>query len=379
MISPGGPLNVDEREIPFSIAAASVNGLKALPAWRWPCEARLNWRRSPLGTSTAIARIFERVVDGRRLRQAGEERRLRQAELARAPGEVRLRGGLDPVGVVAVVDLVQVRREDAVPRPGGREPEREAGLPQLALERALVVPDVEVPDELLRDRRAALGEGALLEVGDSRSQDALVVETTVLVEALILDRDGRLRDPVRHLAELQRLPVARGGDRAEQRAVGGEDERVLADPQRAESVEGARRLDGLGAAERGRDDAPADDDERQDEQREREAVRQPVRLLAPPQAPAADARRQVVVARRRRPPAVPAVAVRRPEPVSARAVRRDDGRRRRLRAAAAGRAPAPAEVRIRGAPLLVREDPAAPALALGARKRPAEPDVQGAR
>src|SRR5205823_6056296 len=32
MSSPGGPLNVDESEMPFSIAAASVNGLKALPA-----------------------------------------------------------------------------------------------------------------------------------------------------------------------------------------------------------------------------------------------------------------------------------------------------------------------------------------------------------
>src|ERR687886_2579030 len=58
MSSPGGPLNVDESEIPFSIAAARVKGLKALPAWRRPCDARLNWRRSPLGTWTAIALIF---------------------------------------------------------------------------------------------------------------------------------------------------------------------------------------------------------------------------------------------------------------------------------------------------------------------------------
>ena len=54
----GGPLKVESSEIPWLTAVASTNGLKALPACRWPWEARLNWRRSPLGTSTSIARIF---------------------------------------------------------------------------------------------------------------------------------------------------------------------------------------------------------------------------------------------------------------------------------------------------------------------------------
>src|SRR5205807_10512028 len=44
---------------------------------------------------------YERVVDRRRLRQAGEERRLVERERTSFLGEVRLRGGLDPILVVA--------------------------------------------------------------------------------------------------------------------------------------------------------------------------------------------------------------------------------------------------------------------------------------
>ena len=64
------------------------------------------------------SRIVQRVVVGRSLRQPGEERRLGERQTARRDGEVRLGRGLDPVGVVAVVDVVQVGGED--PRPSTR-------------------------------------------------------------------------------------------------------------------------------------------------------------------------------------------------------------------------------------------------------------------
>ena len=56
------------------------------------------------------------VVDGRSrwvLRQAGQQRRLSQREVARRSVEVGLGGGLHPVGPVAVVDGIQIGRQDA--------------------------------------------------------------------------------------------------------------------------------------------------------------------------------------------------------------------------------------------------------------------------
>ena len=58
-------------------------------------------------------------------------------------------------------------------------------------------PDVHVPDELLADRRAALDDLPGADVGPERTQDADVVDAAVLVEALVLDRHGRLREPRR--------------------------------------------------------------------------------------------------------------------------------------------------------------------------------------
>src|SRR6185437_7411612 len=86
--------------------------------------------------------------------------------------------------------------------------------------------DVEVADELLGDRRAALNDLARAEVPDRRANNPLVVDATVLVEAAILDRDRGLRHPGAHLREGDRLAVLLGGNRAQQRAVRGVDERV---------------------------------------------------------------------------------------------------------------------------------------------------------
>jgi hypothetical protein len=43
MVSSAGPVQIDLSEMRCSIAVARVNGLKALPAWRWAWVARLNW------------------------------------------------------------------------------------------------------------------------------------------------------------------------------------------------------------------------------------------------------------------------------------------------------------------------------------------------
>src|SRR3954451_23057296 len=105
--------------------------------------------------------------------------------------------------MVAVVDGVEVVGEDRALREQALEPERQAGLLELALERSLTVADVEVARELLCDRRAALGRPPGVDVPPRRPRDRLVVERPVLPEAAILDRDGCPRQPPRHLPQLQ--------------------------------------------------------------------------------------------------------------------------------------------------------------------------------
>ena len=157
-------------------------------------------------------RVAQRVVDARRLRQPREQGRLRHRELRRALREVGLRRGLDAVGLVAVEDLVHVGGEDPLLRPALLELHREAGLLQLARDRALLVADVERPRQLLGEGRRALHRLAALQVGERGADDADVVEGAVLVEAAVLDRDRRLGQPRRHLAQRQALAVLLRGD-----------------------------------------------------------------------------------------------------------------------------------------------------------------------
>src|SRR5262249_58744832 len=103
-------------------------------------------------------------------------------------------GRLDPVRVVAVIDGVHVRAEDPVLGSVTGELDRQTRLFDLALERPLPR-DVEVADQLLRDRRAALDQSAGAQVLRRSAKDRLVVDATVLVEAAGLDRDGRLYHP----------------------------------------------------------------------------------------------------------------------------------------------------------------------------------------
>ncbi len=92
-----------------------------------------------------------------------------------------------------VEDLVQIIREDLLARLLLEDLRGETGLLDLARQSPLVVPDVEVPDQLLGDRRAALHDVALRDVLVERAGDALVVEGAVLPEAGVLDRHRGLR------------------------------------------------------------------------------------------------------------------------------------------------------------------------------------------
>ena len=214
------------------------------------------------------ARVVERVVDRRRLRQACEQRRLRQRQLPRMPREVRLRRRFDAVGVVPVVDGVEIAGEDLVLRPAAAQLDRETRFLDLPLEGALA-PRVAVPHELLRDRRPPFDEAACPNVGPhcthvapESAGDADVVDAAVLIEPAVLDRDRRGRQPVRHPLQHDGLPVSLGRDRAEQRAVRRVDEGVLADRGRAERVEVAADRERRPGAEPGEDDDHDECDQR---------------------------------------------------------------------------------------------------------------------
>ena len=176
--------------------------------------------------------VEDRVVVGRRLRQAGQHRRLGQAQLPDRLGEVDPRRRLDadrgaavdrPVG-----GRVQVLAEDFVLRVALRVLDRQLRLDDLAFEVVLGVGDAEVADELLGDRRAALDRFACFEVLDRRPQDRFRVDPAVLVETLVLDRDRRLAQLHRHPPQGDRRARLLGGDDPEFVAVAVVEDRVAA-------------------------------------------------------------------------------------------------------------------------------------------------------
>src|SRR5581483_12288638 len=133
--------------------------------------------------------------------------------------------------------------------------------------------------ELLRDRRAALERLSAQQILPGGTRDPVVVEGAVVPEAAVLDRDRRLRHPLDDVRERERLAVLAGRDRAEQRPVGGEDERVRAEIDRTEVLERAVGLDVTCGAVAAPDD-PGDEHEQQDEEEDEDQRQAPRRLAA---------------------------------------------------------------------------------------------------
>ena len=150
--------------------------------------------------------VADEVVGGRRLGDPGEDGGLGKGQL----GEVRdapvaAGGGGDPVAVVAVEVVVEVRGDDLplalLAREGLREADRLDDLPDLPLvgRGEGRVGQEAVADQLLGDRRAAAGVA-----GDGvhrRRDEAGRVEPGVLPEGLVLDGGGRVDDLARDLVE----------------------------------------------------------------------------------------------------------------------------------------------------------------------------------
>ena len=149
-------------------------------------------------------RVRSRRERGGRGDDPCEHRRLGRGEQLGAPiltrlpaagvlvAEVGARGRLDPVGALAEVDRVQILREDLVLGPVALDLIGERRLAELLEDGAAALGLKRVLDELLGDGRGALGRAAGEQVGGRGARHALDVDAVVLVEAPILDRDGRL-------------------------------------------------------------------------------------------------------------------------------------------------------------------------------------------
>ncbi len=179
-----------------------------------------------------LAGVQDRVVVGGRLRQAGEQRRLLQAQLPDRLGEVDLRSGLDPDRCRSlhrpVGGGVEVLAENLPPRVALGVLVGQLRLDDLALEIPLGIADAEVAHELLGDRRPSLDHLSRLQVLQRRAADALVVDPAVLVEALVLDRHGSQLQALGHAVDRDRLPSFVGVDEAQLAAVPGVEDRVAA-------------------------------------------------------------------------------------------------------------------------------------------------------
>ena len=153
--------------------------------------------------------------------------------------EVGASSGLDPVGLLPEVDVVEVRSEDAVLAPLLVELDGEAALGELPAERLLRA-EVEVAHELLLDRRRALCEPARRDVALQRSDDPEVVDAAVLVEAAVLDGDDRLPHHRTDPPQRDGLAVAARTEQSQMSAVAVEEDARPSGPVRLEAVEAAR-------------------------------------------------------------------------------------------------------------------------------------------
>ena len=210
-----------------------------------PFDHRLQHVRASLGRAVGV---HEGVVALGVADDSREQRRLAGGELAeRLAAHAERRRGigreeeatcrrLHAVRALPEVHRVEVLLEDLALRVLVVQAIREDELLRLALQILLVAEDP-VLDQLLRDRRSALADLALGQVLDEGPRHAADVDARVLPERLVLGVDDRVDEDLRHLGELDRLPVL-GAELADLGPVGVEHDRRLG--QLAEALHAAR-------------------------------------------------------------------------------------------------------------------------------------------
>ena len=143
--------------------------------------------------------------------------------------EVAACGCLDPVGLAAIEDGVEVHLEDLVLAVLTVELNREDGFFELSLDiGGGVGSDVDLLDQLLADGAATLLDLVVLIVGDGGADDAAEVDAAVRVERAVLGGERRLHHPWGDIVERHDDPVVAGlADVGQQGAVAIVDQGVL--------------------------------------------------------------------------------------------------------------------------------------------------------
>ncbi len=191
--------------------------------------------------------------------------------------EVGAGGGLDPVGALAEVDRVEVLGEDLVLAPVALEAVGERRLAELLEDRAAAFGVERVLDELLGDRRGALGGALAEDVLDQGAPDALEVDAAVFVEARVLDRHHRVLDVGGDLSRGEEDLVLIAGQGAERFAVGADHFAVLGGLELGEVVDRGQVLGDRGHHP---EDHRDDGEDAEAEQDEEEAQLLQLRLAA---------------------------------------------------------------------------------------------------
>jgi hypothetical protein len=145
------------------------------------------------------ARIVDRVVRGRRLRQARKHGGLGDGDVLQRLAEIDLRRGGEAVRALAQEDLVDVELEDLVLGQRGLDLPGEQRLAHLPGDR-LFPGQEEVPRHLHRDRsRPLLGAGR--QVRECRAQHAQIVHAAVRIETLVFGGQNGLFHDIRDIAD----------------------------------------------------------------------------------------------------------------------------------------------------------------------------------
>ncbi len=219
------------------------------------------------GLSVRLPQLGVGIVVGGRLAEADNHGSLGQGELGCMPSEVSLGRGLDAVGQVAIVDLVQVDPEDRVFVISPRDFSRQDRLFHLTGYGPLGR-EVGELDELLGDGAAARSAQIALADGIvDRTRNAYRVHAAVGVEVGIFRGDGSVDHVRRHLVEFDRSApaVVRVRDLVEDLPG------AVVDQRRCKAAHACLQL--VGAGQIARDAGVADKDDAQ-EQRARGQQRQ---------------------------------------------------------------------------------------------------------
>ena len=147
-----------------------------------------------------LLEAHRRRVAGGRLHEAGQQRRFRDADGRRRLAEIPERRGLHTVQAVTEIDLVEIQLENLVLAELLLESRRDDDLGQLASV-GLLGRQEALPRQLLCDRAAALGETTFSKIAQRRTRNANDVDSVVIVEALILDREDGVHQVRRHARE----------------------------------------------------------------------------------------------------------------------------------------------------------------------------------